>query len=171
MYETKKLTQEKLKIWLNYDITTGLFTWLKNKGARARSGQTTNGKSPFRYHRITIDGETYPAHVLVWLYVYGEFPTSFIDHIDCNKSNNRLSNLRLATKSENSFNTPLRRTNTSGFKGVTWSEKDKKWRAQATIDGKNHYLGDYKTKQEASDAYNAFCREKHKEFFKDTINE
>ena len=81
------------------------------------------------------------AHRLAWLYVHGEWPAEEIDHLNRVRSDNRISNLRLATQAENKQNTSLRRDSTSGHKGVSWHKRDKKWVAEIKLHGKKHYLG------------------------------
>lgn len=71
------------------------------------------------------------------------------DHINGNKLDNRKENLRTVTHSQNQLHSRLPKTNTSGVKGVVWDKKNKKWQAQLKVNGKNHFLGRYKTIIEA----------------------
>ena len=84
-----------------------------------------------------------------------------VDHINGNKLDNRKSNLRICTHAENLRNLKKAKNNTSGFKGVSWYSKSKKWRAVITFGGKYHHLGLFVKKQDAIDAYN----QKAKEYF------
>jgi hypothetical protein len=87
-----------------------------------------------------------------------------VDHIDGNKRNNQKSNLRIANKSQNSFNTGIKSTNTSGFKWVHWSKNARKWRAQLR-DGQNRiHVGYFDTQEQAFEACQKFAREIHGEF-------
>ena len=90
------LTQEYLKSILDYDLDTGIFTWKINKAKRTKIGDIA-GWSYNGYREIEINDKKYKAHRLAWLYVYGEMPNKLIDHIDGNRSNNKISNLREAT--------------------------------------------------------------------------
>lgn len=86
------------------------------------------------------------------------------DHINRNKLDNRKCNLRTCTPTENRINTGLRKDNSSGYKGVSWGKKRKRWIAQMYIDGKNKQIGRYKTPQEAAMAYNQACTSIYGEF-------
>lgn len=98
-------------------------------------------------------------------------PKKIIDHIDHNGLNNCRSNLRLASDSQNKQNSRKRSSNTSGFRGVTWSKKDKKWVAQIQIFGTHKYLGGFDTPEEASAAYEARAKTEFKEFYNDITGE
>ena len=119
-------TQEYLKSILDYDLDTGIFTWKVNKSRRSNIGNVAgwlyNG-----YREIGIDSKKYKAHRLAWLYVNGEMPKNLIDHIDGNRSNNKISNLREATYQENSENYKTPQTNKSGVKNVSWYKNLNKW--------------------------------------------
>ena len=121
-----QLTQEYLKSILHYDLDTGIFTWKVNKSKRSKIGNVA-GYLDNGYVRIEINNIQYRAHRLAWLYVYGEMPKSLIDHIDGNRSNNKISNLREATYQANSENYKTPRTNKSGVKNVSWYKGLNKW--------------------------------------------
>ena len=94
------------------------------------------------YRMVKIDDIPYLAHRLIWVWHRGRLPKKLeVDHIDSNKTNNRIQNLRLATRSQNIANTPKHSNNTSGFKGVR--ARHGKWVAQIVVNGKNHHLGTY----------------------------
>ena len=100
------LTLDYLKQLLNYDPLTGIFTWVVSRNRRVKIGQIAGYlNSPILHRRIEIDGKSYGAHRLAWLYVYGYFPCGVVDHIDGNPSNNKITNLRECTQGENSRNT------------------------------------------------------------------
>ena len=111
-----------------------------------------------------IDKRPYLAHRLAWLYVMGEFPKNDIDHVDTNGCNNKISNLRLATKSQNGANSKLPKNNTSGYKGVTWAKRNKKWMAQIMVDRKHVCLGFFHDPKLAYEAYKKASREYFGEF-------
>lgn len=147
------LDQSRLKDLLKYDPESGVFTWIKpGVGRKARAGCSSS-----TYTLIFVDGKVYRAHRLAWLYMTGKWPKAMIDHIDLNKHNNAFSNLREADGSQNKANMPMPRTNTSGFKGVSWSKcgatYGKPWQAQISKDRKRMGLGCFATKEEAHAAY------------------
>lgn len=120
------LTQEYLKSILDYDLDTGIFTWKINKAKRTKIGDIA-GWLDNGYREIEINDKKYKAHRLAWLYVYGEMPKKLIDHIDNNRSNNKISNLREATYQTNNENYRTPKTNKSGIKNVSWYKSLNKW--------------------------------------------
>ncbi len=116
------LTQEYLKSIFYYCPGTGyLYRDGKRAGYRFSSADNT-------YRSIQIKGKSYREHRVIWLYVYGEWPKGCIDHIDGNRSNNRVSNLRDVSYLENQKNRKLNANNSSGMPGVTWNKPSKSWR-------------------------------------------
>jgi hypothetical protein len=111
------LNQERLKELVHYNPETGQFSSLKTRG-RAVRGKALGTVRQDGYVSIFIDGRWYRAHRLAWLYVYGEWPKGWLDHIDRNRANNAIDNLREATPSLNSFNAGLRKDNKSGHRGI-----------------------------------------------------
>jgi hypothetical protein len=97
----------------------------------------------------------YLAHRLAWFYVNGCWPRMGLDHVNLDGLDNRLSNLREATKAENQRNTRPPRTNKSGVKGVFWRRDLQKWRAAITINGKSIHLGVFVEKRDAAESYRA----------------
>jgi HNH endonuclease len=142
------ITQEQLKAILDYDPETGIFIW---RGSGHGKRGTVGTVSPQGYRRIMIDYQQYPAHKLAWLYVHGEWVQ--LDHINLDRDDNRLLNLRKATRSENLGNCLSRR---DGLKGC-WFERRrrsyKKWGARIQKAGKVFRLGYFQTEKEANDAY------------------
>lgn len=158
------LTQESLKEILDYDPETGLFLWLKSTGPRAIIGTRAGTPHNKGYWFIRILGETHLAHRLAFLWMTGAFPENDVDHANMDRSDNRWANLRAATRSQNRANTKIRADNASGYKGVCWNPKTRKWRAQTMKDGRRLYLGEYPSKEAAYQKYTeAFC-ENFKEF-------
>jgi len=141
---------------MRYDRINGEFTWLYRpeipKWINARVvGKQAGYIGKDGYRTIRIDGVNYSAHRLAWLYVHGEWPSTEIDHIDRDRANNALSNLRVASHSSNCVN--KRVLSASGYKGVTWHRGVGKWQAQIERGGKVHYLGVFDDKLEAAEAY------------------
>jgi hypothetical protein len=150
------ITVARLKERLDYSPTTGVFVWRIRHGYGAKvSGKQAGGVlDPTKNSStIFIDGKRYPTSHLVWLYCHGELPEKplVVDHIDGNPANNRISNLRLATKQQNSQNRKRGRNNKSGFKGV----QQIRWRATIKDGPKNRDLGCYNTPEEAYAVYKA----------------
>lgn len=157
----KELTQERLKELLSYDPDTGVFTWLKPSSTRLKQGDIAGTPHNKGYLVIRVNYQRYLAHRLAWFYMYGVWPSKFMDHINTDRSDNRISNLREATNAQNMQNGVLKKSNTSGFRGVSWHTKSNKWKAGIVINGKACHLGLFSSKEEASLVYN----EKAKEVF------
>jgi hypothetical protein len=102
---------------------------------------------PYGYIRVGVGGELFLAHRLAWFYVHGEWPSE-IDHIDRNRANNAISNLRSVTTSQNRQNSGLSRRSTSGVSGVSWDKRRGKWKAHIGI-GYKKFQVRYDTKAEA----------------------
>lgn len=147
------ITPERLRELLDYEPSTGIFTWKMSRGgwgAGRRAGQLQwDG-----YVRIGVDGAQYPAHHLAWLFVHGELPVR-IDHENRNRSDNRIDNLRPASQSQNIANSGLRSTNTSGLKGVSRDRASGRWRASIKVMGVSKNLGMFDSPKEAHRAYAA----------------
>lgn len=152
------LTQAKLKRLLDYNLETGLFLWkISKSGIKNIKAGTLNSKG---YIKIVINGKQYFAHRLAWMYVYGEFPNFQLDHINGIKSDNRISNLRIAEKSINNENLlKCKSTNKSGYLGVTKRKGFDDFRADIRVNKKKIYLGIYK---DAESAYFAYLQAKRK---------
>jgi hypothetical protein len=100
----KNLTAERLRELVDYDPETGKFTWTRNRAYKALGGTAAGYLNTNGYARITIDSVSHAAHRLAWLHVYGEWPKASIDHINRNRQDNRIANLREATQSEQNAN-------------------------------------------------------------------
>ena len=152
-----ELTQERLKGILNYNPETGEFSRFKKQGMTRCKTLGAGG-----YLLISIHGTKYRGHRLAWLYVHGEFPANNLDHIDGCRTNNAISNLRLATPSQNKQNRrEPGRNNTSGFLGVHWASHISAWRAQIKVNKKSIMLGAFSTPEDAHSAYLKAKRERH----------
>lgn len=157
------LTQERLKEVLNYDTETGFFTWVKPTNKRIRVGQVAGCVRSDGYVTLRIDGAMYFAHRLAWLYAHGEWPSMDIDHENGNPSDNRMSNLRLATDFENMQNLhrPMSHNKTSRILGVSFNTKRQKWVAQIRVNGVTKFIGRFDTVEEAKVAYGKAKSELH----------
>jgi len=137
--------------YLKYDTETGLFAWRISPGNRRRVGSKA-GADVNGYVQIQLKGERYYAHRLAWLFIYGEFPKYEIDHIDHNRSNNRIDNLRSVNCQTNSRNARIPSNNTSGICGVRWCKSNSKWMAGIVINRKPFHLGYFKNIKDAAKA-------------------
>lgn len=164
---TKILTQARVQELLSYDPETGVFTWRISLSNRAPVGSVA-GTNSYGYVHIGVDGTIYRAHRLAWLWVHGALPTTDVDHINCNRADNRISNLRLASRSQNCANIPrLRATNSSGRRGVCWDKSRGKWAAQITINYRNRLIGRFDNIDDAEAAYLKVAREHFGAFHSD----
>lgn len=156
-------TVERLREVLNYDPETGIFTWRQHRKS-PMIGQLAGGYRKPGYLFISVDERKVGGHRIAWAMVHGEWADKLIDHKNCNPSDNRIENLRLADKSLNGHNSGPQINNTSGYKCVYWSKQRHKWKAQTVINGAEHYIGLYETKEAAHEAYVAYAKEKLGEF-------
>jgi len=140
----KQISQEYLKKLLAYDDKTGNFVWIAKRKGNKGVGTIANSKMKDGYKRITIDGKAYLQHFLAWIYVFGKAPSNQIDHINHDKSDNRICNLRDVTQSENQRNRRLNKNSTSGVCGVGWHKTNKIWEARIKINGKQKHIGSFK---------------------------
>lgn len=152
-------TVHRLKQLYEYNPESGLFTATSSR-KQWSAGRVAGCKD--KYTMIYIDGKRYRAHRLAWLYMTGSFPNGQIDHLNGDKHDNRYCNLRIATPAENSQNIwKVRSDCVSGFKGVSWRERNKKWHATIRLDGRSKHLGYFGTAEEAHHAYVAAKQEHH----------
>jgi hypothetical protein len=163
------LTQSLLKEMLNYDEKTGIFTWRVKSSRSVKVGQVAGGLCGAGYWQIRINRKPYLAHRLAWLYLYGEWPKGVIDHKSGDTLENKSSNLRDCSRVENNQNMRKSKNNSSGFKGVSFNKKSKKWHASAGLNGKVVYLGYHSTPEKANEAYQDFAKKNHGEFYKETL--
>ena len=147
------MQMEHLKTHLHYDPETGVFTWKRPTSNRVKVGSQAGRLRKDGYVTIGFNGQRFQAHRLAWLYTYGNWPAREIDHINRNRQDNRIVNLRDATRSENALNAGPRVSSSSGIRGVSWDKLCSRWRVQLRINGKQTYVGVFKTLEEATSAY------------------
>jgi hypothetical protein len=140
---------ELLPTLLRYEPETGKLFWLERESPPQWNAKCANKEAfiyvnTVGYHQGAIFGRGYLAHRVIWALVHGEWPTGEIDHINGNRADNRLINLRSVSHKQNSHNQKLRNTNTSGVCGVSWVQRDARWYASIHHDGKSKSLGQYK---------------------------
>ena len=156
---------ESLKKLLSYDKDTGKFTWTKDAHFKVRGKEAGYINRKFGYIRIGVLNKVYQAHRLAWIYHYGVNPEQQVDHINGDKTDNRIKNLRLATTAQNQMNCKAHCDNSTGFKGVTYRKGLKKpYRAAVQTCGKMIHVGYFSTPKEASIAYYLKAREIFGEF-------
>lgn len=143
-------SKEYLNEVLHYEKETGFLYWKATKKIVVGCKNKTTNK----YKRIMIDKKHYVLHRIVYQMHHGDLTSNDpIDHIDRDRNNNRIENLRKANVFLNNQNQGDRKNNTSGYKGVSWSKQRQKWRATITVNKKHKHLGFFVTKQEAYACY------------------
>ncbi len=161
-------TQEELRRLFDYDPETGELRWASKTDPRANritigalAGRVSDG-----YRRVCVRQRLYMVHVLIWVWMTGEWPTVDVDHRDLVRSNNRWNNLRLATRAENMANTGARKGSQSGVKGIGFQKG--KWTARLKEGGRVHWLGRHSTIEAAKAAYDQKAVEIYGEFARTT---
>lgn len=146
----------ELKEVFDYNRDTGVLFW------KIKSGSSSPGKPAGSFNKsvgylcVTYLGKTYAVHRLAWAFEFGEFPPEQIDHINRDRLDNRISNLRSATSSENMKNCGMAKNNTSGVKGGRFHYG--KWEAYQSLDDKINYLGRYESLEDAVAVVDEFRR-------------
>ncbi len=151
----QELTAEYLRSILNYEPATGIFTWKVGSANRVKAGNIAGCQNGHGYLRIKVQSRLYKAHRLAWLHVNGEWPKGQIDHINRNRSDNRIANLRDVSRKQNLQNAGKYSNNTSGHSGVYWCKQSSKWVAQIMHNQKQIYLGCFTAIEEALSARKA----------------
>ena len=149
------LTADLVRELYCYDPVTGKVTRKIKRGTRWPAGEEvgTVGENGYRY--FNIGSRLYLAHRIIWLYVYGYLPDSDIDHINRNRDDNQLVNLREATRGQNNINSRLQKNNTSGFKGAYYDNRRDCWYAEIWVNNKKQFLGRFDSAEAAGAAYSA----------------
>ncbi len=160
---SKSISIDRLKEELRYEPDTGLFFWKKSGQGRGSIEKPAGGKDRKGYTLICVDYKRLLAHRIAWAMTYGEWPATQIDHRDCDKSNNRIDNLRLSSDSLNRQNMRRARIDsTSGLIGaLKYGGKKRPWTSRIKVDGKYVQLGTFITAEEAHEAYIKAKRELH----------
>jgi hypothetical protein len=146
------VTIEELKSRLQYDAETGLIFWKagnRRAGKEAFTTVSVRGYKATTFRSLHGSVTTLAAHRAAWAIHYGEFPSGSIDHINGNKLDNRIANLRDVTSAENARNSAMSRANKSGVTGVYLHKQTGKWCAQISAFGKHVGLGLFSTQSDA----------------------
>lgn len=177
--------QEVLRQLLRYEPETGKLFWKERPvgmftatesrtqshaqahwNARHAGKEAMIGNHNTGYKWGRIFGRPYLAHRVIWKLVHGYDPAEQIDHINGDRSDNRISNLREASALENGKNGGMRRNNSSGYKGVCWVKRDRRWAAAITSDGKHISLGHHRCPTAAAVAYRKAAQRLHGAFMR-----
>lgn len=146
------MTMDHIGDYLNYDPLTGILIWIKVPGKRNELlNQQAGSVQKNGYRLISLGGRKYQAHKLAWYFVHGIYPDE-VDHENNDRDDNRISNLRIATRSQNNGNQKIASHNTTGFKGIRRGWKGR-YTASITQKGKTKHLGTFATPEEAATAY------------------
>ncbi|MCO1396395.1 HNH endonuclease signature motif containing protein [Burkholderia cenocepacia] len=147
------LTQEFARRVFSYDAETGVLTSRLTLGKRT-AGERLGRPHHLGYLVVEIGGNRFLAHRIAWVYAYGEIPNGKeIDHINGVRSDNRLLNLRVATRAQNSQNRESA--------GVYFDRQRNRWRAFIWLNGKNKVIGSFPTRELAREAYLSAKRAHH----------
>jgi hypothetical protein len=135
------------------------------RNGKVKKGDIAGGLRPKGYLEVHIDGKNYRVHRIVYYMHHGHIDdTMQIDHIDGNRANNRIENLRLVTNSQNGHNRKISKNNTSGVKGVYWNKDRMKFQAHIKKNNKNMYLGAFDTLEAAEKAVKEAREKMHGEY-------
>ena len=155
------LTHKRAKELFDYDPITGILTSRVRRGSKIASGDVIGSPHSQGYLQMTVDGEKYLVHRVIWFLVTGEWPEE-VDHKNLVKTENWWDNLREADRFKNNQNTRMKSRNETGIKGV--SPKRGKWRARIRVNGKDLSLGSFVSKELAAAAYAQAARQHFGEF-------
>jgi hypothetical protein len=162
---SKLISHSDLCSILDYCPNKGIFTWAITDRLGFK-GKIAGSLRPSGYITINFGGKYYQAHRLAWFYVTKKWPRCYIDHVNGNKSDNRIINLREANQSQNIANSKLSKANKTGYKGVSYSRKQQAYQACLGKDGKQLFLGYFDDPEEAYQAYVKAALTHHGKFAK-----
>jgi len=145
-----------------FDYKDGLLFW-KSKRNGIKPNKQAGWLSENGYWYIKVNKQIFRRHRIVFAMHHGFMP-EFIDHINGIKNDDKIENLREATKTQNQYNTKLRKNNTSGVKGITWHKRIEKWAIQITVNKKKHHIGYFDDIELAELVIQEARNKYHKEF-------
>ena len=156
------MTKEEAIQAVKYDRNTGNF-WRARDSARTKIGYAVGYKNQDGYMVAKIGCRRYMLHRVAWLIEYGAWPEGEIDHINGNRADNRIENLRVVSRSQNMMNSRAKSTNKLGIKGVRQMPNGM-FQARITRDRKCHHLGTFSSFQEATRAWQAAADQIHGDY-------
>jgi hypothetical protein len=162
----RELTVDLLNHLFEYDKETGNLIWKikpSSRGHHVKAGDIAGTLKSHGYLCVGINYNSYRAHRLIFLMHKGYLPKT-IDHINGDKLDNRIENLRAATVGQNQHNRKTNANNTSGYKGVSWNKALKKWTARITLERKIIHLGYFANVEEAAEVVRKAREELHGSF-------
>jgi hypothetical protein len=163
MVAMKTVNIERLRELFAYDPKTGVIRWIVDyRHLYISSGDLAGCIDRKGYRVIKVGRSTFKAHRIAWALHYGEWPVRCLDHINCDRDDNRIANLRQATNAQNNANSKSRRTGRQ--KGAYWDKKNQRWCSSIGIGGKKKHLGYFRTEAAAAVAFADASREIHGEF-------
>ena len=145
-----------------FDYVDGILVWKKSAGT-VKAGTNVNSISNRGYVVVQVNGKRYLAHRIIWLLAHGKLPL-MLDHIDGNKQNNFVENLREVDNTLNHWNEKKRSTNKSGYKGVWWHKQSNSWEAACRTNKKQITIGRYERIEDAVEAVQRFREQHHGNF-------
>lgn len=149
----QSLTEKELREACDY-VSSGHLIW-KKAGKKRIVGKIVGSLGSHGYYETCINRKRYLVHRLIWLYHYGILPSEQIDHINHDRTDNRIENLRDVTNGQNNYNQSKRsKKTTSRYKGVSWDSKRSCWKSAIQCAGKYTFIGYFDTENIAALAYN-----------------
>lgn len=145
-----------------FEYQDGFLVWKKSTGT-IKAGKKVESVSNRGYVVVQISGKRYLAHRVIWMLLNCRMP-AMIDHIDGNKQNNLIDNLREVDNTLNHWNERKRSTNNSGYKGVWWHKQSKRWEAACRVNGKQITIGRFERIEDAVEAVKKFREQQHGEY-------
>ena len=150
----KSTTAETLRTLFDYEPESGIFRWRVKPSRSVKAGDVAGSVRSDGYIVIAVNSRKFLAHRLAYLHFHSVWPEHHIDHINGNPADNRIANLRDASRSVNAQNiTRPPKSNTSGFLGVSLSKDTERWRATIYINKRSQHIGYFKTAEAAYAAY------------------
>ena len=148
-----------------FDYKDGKLFWKVARSNRIAVGDEVGSPTGNGYLKVSINKSYYKVHRVIWTMLKGEIPAGMqIDHIDGNRVNNHIENLRLATHQVNQGNRKI--TAGKNFKGVNFDKARNKWKAEIRVDNVSYHIGRFDTELEAHNAYCEVAQEIHCNFFR-----
>ena len=154
-------SKEELHALLEYK--DGKLFWKVKRRGSVKFGDEAGSISNHGYRQVSINNKLYLQHRLIWI-MHGNDPEDCLDHIDGDKLNNRIENLRVATVSQNAMNRKRYSNNTSGIKGVNWDKNRSRWQGRVEIKSKLYTTSYFKDKEECAKAVRELRAKLHGDF-------